>query len=68
MKRAGSVRVDLLLTDVVMPGGMNGFALVREARSGLGEEPRPAFRRPSVDLEVDLLRVHPRFQEIGRHP
>jgi two-component SAPR family response regulator len=53
--------IDLLFSDVVMPGGMNGFELIKQARnirsdlkalvtSGYANVHRPGTDRPDVPL------------------
>jgi CheY-like chemotaxis protein len=57
----GAEPIDLLFSDVVMPGGMNGFQLISEARgirdglralvtSGYANIHRPGTDRPDVPL------------------
>ena len=57
----GDETIDLLFSDVVMPGGMNGFELISKARairselkalvtSGYANVHRPGADRPDVPL------------------
>jgi CheY-like chemotaxis protein len=57
----GGEHIDLLFSDVVMPGGMNGFELISKARamrddiralvtSGYANVYRPGSNRPNVPL------------------
>jgi CheY-like chemotaxis protein len=78
--RAGGARIDLLFTDVVLPGGMNGDALaaaVTALRPGLpvlfasgyapatGVATPPSARRLDKPYSLELLAVHCR-QAIDR--
>ena len=53
----GETEVDLLFTDVVLPGNKNGFELgqaARDIRPGLPVLFTSGYRRPGIDAAVDL--------------